>query len=78
VYDPLDPEPVDRCVCYDVTFAELKAIVDQEGLDFDALSARTGCCCGCGTCEQYVRLMLTTGKTRFPVLPSKPKGPPAP
>ena len=74
MYDPLDPETVDRCLCYDITIAELKAIAARDGLYFDELSRRTGCCCGCGTCEQYVQLMLKTGKTRFPVLPPKAAG----
>ena len=32
MYDPLDPEPVDRCICYDISFAELKAIAERDGL----------------------------------------------
>ena len=59
---------VDRCVCADITFAELRALHQREGLDLEALKARTNCCMGCATCEPYVRLMLKTGATIFPVL----------
>jgi bacterioferritin-associated ferredoxin len=59
---------VDRCICHAVTFAELKEISDRDGLDFAGLRARTGCCRGCGLCEPYIRLMLCTGRTSFPVL----------
>ena len=67
-----DPEPVDRCVCYSITFEELKEIAAARGLgptDINKLAALTGACCGCGTCRPYVKLMLQTGKTRFPILP---------
>ena len=59
---------VDRCVCWDLTFAELRKIADAASLDFDGLVDRTGCCTGCTTCEPYVRRMLQTGETEMPVL----------
>ncbi|MBX3366511.1 MAG: (2Fe-2S)-binding protein [Phycisphaeraceae bacterium] len=60
--------PVTRCVCHDVTFAELKDLAQQVGSDLDTLSKRTGCGTGCGTCVPYIQLMLNTGRTEFPVL----------
>lgn len=60
---------VDRCICYDVSFAELRAIASKLDADLDTLSARTGCCTGCGMCKPYVQLMLETGRTSFPLLP---------
>lgn len=60
--------PVTRCVCHDVTFAELKALTPEVGADLDALAARTGCGTGCGTCIPYIQLMLKTGRTEFPVI----------
>lgn len=60
--------PVTRCVCHDVTFAELKALTPEVGADLDALATRTGCGTGCGTCIPYIQLMLRTGRTEFPVL----------
>lgn len=62
---------VDRCVCTDQSFAELLRTARREGLDFDGLVARTGCCTGCGTCEPYIRLTLDTGRTVHPVLPRR-------
>ena len=59
---------VTRCVCLGLTFDELKARAVEHGDTFEALRERTGCCTGCGACEPYVRLMLETGQTRFPVL----------
>ncbi len=55
----------------DMTFAELGRLATSEGLDEAALTERTGVCGsggGCGTCTPYVRLMLRTGETLFPVL----------
>lgn len=60
--------PVTRCVCHDVTFAELKSIAAEVGPALDALAARTGCGTGCGTCIPYIKLTLKTGRTEFPVL----------
>lgn len=57
---------VTRCVCSGDTFVRLKAVARDEGLSFDELRARTGCASGCGLCEPYIRLMLQTGRTRFP------------
>lgn len=59
---------VDRCICYEVTFREVLALHRAEGLSFEELKLRTGCCCGCGTCEPYVRLTLETGRVVHPVL----------
>lgn len=60
--------PVDRCVCHSVTFETLKALSAREGLGLAELAKKTGCCTGCSTCTPYVRLMLKTGHTVFPVL----------
>jgi bacterioferritin-associated ferredoxin len=59
---------VDRCICHEVTFAHLQRLHRAEGLSLEQLSERTGCCTGCTMCEPYVRLMLKTGATDFPVL----------
>jgi len=59
---------VDRCVCHDVTFAQLRALSQLSGADLPALALRTGCGTGCGCCIPYIRLMLRTGQTDFPVL----------
>lgn len=59
---------VDRCVCHEVSFRELLSLHREQGLSFEELKLRTGCCTGCGTCEPYVRLTLETGRVVHPVL----------
>ncbi|MDX2016083.1 MAG: hypothetical protein SFY95_00420 [Planctomycetota bacterium] len=59
--------PVDRCVCFDVTFAKMKAMVDRDGCDLSDLHARTGCGSKCGLCLPYIQLMLRTGEVIFPI-----------
>ncbi len=61
---------VDRCVCRDVPFDHLARLREQ-GLSFDEVCARTGCCGGCGLCEPYVRTVMGTGATSLPVLSSR-------
>ncbi len=59
---------VDRCICHDVPFEDLLAMVPEVGASFEALSARTRCGTGCGMCRPYILVMLKTGRTRLPVL----------
>ncbi|MFM7133934.1 MAG: bacterioferritin-associated ferredoxin [Planctomycetota bacterium] len=66
---PRDIE-IDRCVCYDVRFAELKEIAERERshanpLMVDDLSKRLGCGSCCGLCRPYIERMLETGETVF-------------
>jgi bacterioferritin-associated ferredoxin len=56
---------IDRCVCYDRTFAELRAAACVDGLDMDGLSRRFGCGSCCGVCRPYIERMLETGETVF-------------
>ena len=59
---------VDRCVCANVTLAEMKAIADAyPGADLDFLRQRVGCARGCSLCVPYIRAMLATGRTTFAV-----------
>jgi len=59
---------VNRCLCHDLSFEDLRGLAEEKGLDFEGLQTETDCSMGCGLCEPYVRLMLKTGKTEFPVL----------
>jgi len=59
---------VNRCVCHELSFADLLEQADARGLDFAGLRTLTGCSTGCGLCEPYVRLMLHTRRVSFPVL----------
>ena len=56
---------IDRCVCFEVTFEQLKRCADDEGLALDELQQRFGCGRGCGLCLPYIRRMLETGQTCF-------------
>lgn len=60
---------VDRCVCHNLTFVQLKEIARDHGHDFDRLMSATGCGESCGMCRQYIEKMLQTGETRFAVIP---------
>lgn len=61
----LDPTPVRMCVCHNVTFEELKAAGVSS---IDEIAARFGCGTTCGSCLPYLRRMLQTGRTAFPLL----------
>ena len=66
-----DENAITRCVCLDILFTEIAALHREQGLDFDAICDRTGCCTGCSMCEPYVRLTIATGRTRYPILDSR-------
>lgn len=59
--------PVDRCVCANVTFAEMQSHLAREGGDIDSLRRMLGCGGGCAMCVPYIRAMLATGRVRFAV-----------
>lgn len=56
---------VDRCICANVSFTELRALVEERGLTFEGLQDATGCSMQCYMCEPYIRLVIETGQTRF-------------
>jgi bacterioferritin-associated ferredoxin len=56
---------IERCVCMDMTFAELLAIARREGLDAQALERETGCGSRCGMCMPYIEESLRTGRVVF-------------
>lgn len=59
---------VRRCVCYDLSFRELRDMAEREGCGIGGLHKKTGIGARCGLCIPYIRLMLLTGKTDLPVL----------
>ena len=63
----MDATPVDRCVCRNITFAEILRQRDA-GADPDAILRQTGAGATCGLCRPYIRAALVTGRARFPVL----------
>ena len=59
---------VRRCVCFDMSFRELREMAEAEGCGIGGLHKKTGIGARCGLCIPYIRLMLLTGKTELPVL----------
>ena len=57
---------IDRCVCFDVTFAELKEVSDRTGADsVEDLQREREFGLRCRLCHPYVKRMLRTGETVF-------------
>lgn len=57
---------IDRCYCYQQTFAALKEVADETGADsIEALQAHVTFGANCQLCHPYVRQMLETGQTVF-------------
>jgi bacterioferritin-associated ferredoxin len=57
---------IDRCVCFDQNFADLKAVADSTGSRSVAdLQEHVEFGSNCGLCRPYVSRMLTTGETVF-------------
>ena len=59
---------VTRCVCFQRTFAELKALATANDWTTTAeISLETGCGLGCGSCRPYLDAMFDTGATSFDI-----------
>jgi bacterioferritin-associated ferredoxin len=56
---------IDRCICYDRTFAEVRVAAVAENLNMDEITKRFGCGSCCGVCRPYLERMLETGETVF-------------
>lgn len=57
---------IDRCICYQELFADLKDVADATGADsVTALQQHVEFGLNCGMCRPYVRRMLQTGETVF-------------
>jgi bacterioferritin-associated ferredoxin len=57
---------VTRCVCFDISFAQLKKVADINHVhDFEALQQCVEFGQKCGLCHPYVQRMLRTGQTEF-------------
>jgi bacterioferritin-associated ferredoxin len=58
--------PIDRCYCYQQSFATLHEVAEQTGADsIEALQAHVTFGENCQLCHPYVRRMLETGETIF-------------
>ena len=60
--------PVTRCICFDVTFADIMRIAQENGGNLGAAHKITGCGARCGLCVPYIRYMAQTGETEMPVM----------
>ena len=57
---------IDRCYCFQVTFAELREVAEAAGAtDVEALQEHVVFGHNCRLCHPYVRRMLRTGATTF-------------
>lgn len=58
--------PVDRCICHEITFLQIKRIADENGYQTIEEIRENGLACKkCKMCEPYIKEMLKTGKTSF-------------
>jgi len=58
--------PIDRCICYQTTFAELKTVAEETGAQsVEALQDHAVFGHNCQLCHPYVETMLATGETSF-------------
>lgn len=57
---------IDRCYCYQKTFARLRELAEATGADsVEALQHHETFGLNCRLCHPYVRRMLRTGQTVF-------------
>jgi NAD(P)H-nitrite reductase large subunit len=57
---------VTHCLCFDVSFEELKAVIERTGArDCDELRAHTQFGEKCQFCVPYVEKIFVTGETAF-------------
>ena len=58
--------PVDRCICHQISFEEVKKIAEEEEYtSVEELRAEKICSTNCKLCGPYVERMLRTGETEF-------------
>jgi hypothetical protein len=61
---------VDRCVCSERKFSDLKKIIESEKVNnVDGLRRHVNFGINCRLCLPYVSLIFTTGKTEFEPIP---------
>jgi NAD(P)H-nitrite reductase large subunit len=61
---------VTHCICFHKSFAELQALMRLRGLStFDEIKCHALFGENCKMCVPYVKKMIETGETVFPILP---------
>ncbi len=59
--------PVDRCICHQITFEEIRKAADERGLrTVQEIQAEKLSSTNCRLCLPYIEQMLQTGETSFP------------
>jgi len=57
---------VDRCICHNISFEEIKRVADNRGFySLEELQSENICSNSCKICGPYVSEVLKTGKTFF-------------
>lgn len=64
-----DNYPIKKCICYDVTFFEMKKIMEEyEIYTLEELKEVIQVAGNCKMCIPYIKEMIRTGKTEFEIL----------
>ena len=53
---------VNRCICFDTTFAEILRRL-EDGQSIDDIVDETGCGSGCSMCQPYIKLTILTNQS---------------
>jgi bacterioferritin-associated ferredoxin len=57
---------VNRCVCFNITFSEIKTIVEQHNCkSIQDIQKHISLGYNCGMCLEYMAELISTGKTEF-------------
>lgn len=60
--------PIDRCICHKISFEQIKLVSEKMNLNtVEELQKRKICSTNCRLCVPYVKVLLRSGKTVFPV-----------
>lgn len=61
--------PVKKCICFDVTFLEMKNIMKEKGITtIEELKEIKELAGNCKICVPYIKKMIQTGKTEFEII----------
>lgn len=59
---------IDRCICHKITFSDIKKIANEKGYStIEELQKANISSTNCKLCKPYVKEMLRSGKTSFPI-----------
>lgn len=64
-----DKYPVKKCVCFNVTFYEMKMLMKEKGITtLSELKEVKQLAENCKFCVPYIEQMISTGKTEFVII----------